>query len=51
MVVEWAEKIAPILPKNCLEIKFQVLPADRRKLELRGSSKKYPELFEERLDR
>jgi len=51
MVVEWAEKIAPLLSKDCLEIKFHVLPADRRKLELRGSGKKYHELFEERLDR
>jgi len=34
VVVEWAEKIGKIMPKDCLRIKFSHLGEDKRKIEI-----------------
>jgi len=34
VVIEWAEKIRKILPKDTVWIKFKILPQNRRKIEI-----------------
>ncbi len=34
VVIEWAEKIKKILPKDTVWIKFKILPKDKRKIEI-----------------
>jgi tRNA threonylcarbamoyladenosine biosynthesis protein TsaE len=33
-LVEWAEKIDPLLPKDCIRVKFLILNGERRRLEV-----------------
>jgi tRNA threonylcarbamoyladenosine biosynthesis protein TsaE len=47
MIIEWAEKIADVLPEDCLEIRFEVLSARKRRLELSTTGDKFHRLFEE----
>jgi tRNA threonylcarbamoyladenosine biosynthesis protein TsaE len=47
LVVEWAEKILSLLPKEYLQVQFQVLSARRRRLELIGFGEKYASLLKE----
>ena len=47
MVVEWAEKILPLLPGDYLEVQFQVIGPRRRQLVLSGHGGKFSSLFGE----
>ena len=47
MVVEWAEKILSLLPRNYLHVQFQVLSARRRQIELTSFGKKFGSLLRE----
>jgi tRNA threonylcarbamoyladenosine biosynthesis protein TsaE len=45
-LTEWADRLDETLDPDRLEIRFTVLPDDRRRLELRGSSDRYEHLLE-----
>jgi tRNA threonylcarbamoyladenosine biosynthesis protein TsaE len=47
MIIEWAEKIAAVLPDECLNIKFDILSARKRRLEFTTSGDKFKDLFGE----
>ncbi len=47
MIIEWAERIAAVLPADCLDVKFQILSARTRRLEFAASSDKFNDLFKE----
>ncbi len=47
MIIEWAEKIIAVLPDDCLNIKFEILSARKRRLEFTTSSDKFKSLFKE----
>jgi tRNA threonylcarbamoyladenosine biosynthesis protein TsaE len=47
MIIEWAEKITAVLPDDCLNVKFDVLSARKRRLEFATSGNKFEDLFEE----
>ncbi len=47
IVVEWAEKISPLLPNDYLQVQFQVLSARRRQLVLIGFGEKFGSLLGE----
>jgi tRNA threonylcarbamoyladenosine biosynthesis protein TsaE len=34
MIIEWAEKINAVLPADCLQVKFDILSARKRRIEL-----------------
>ena len=40
IVLEWAEKIQALLPEDYLQVKFEVLSAQRRRLELAVSGER-----------
>ncbi len=46
LIVEWAEKILPVLPDEHLRVQFQVLSARKRQLELTGFGKKFDSLLQ-----
>lgn len=46
VIIEWAESIKDILPKERLDIKFKVLDEDKRNLVFVPHGKKYEELLE-----
>jgi len=45
MLVEWAEKILPLLPGHYLKIEFEILAARQRRIELTGAG--FGDLFRE----
>ena len=45
MVVEWAEKIPSLLPRNYLQVEFQVLSTRRRQLTFIGFGDKFDSLL------
>ncbi|MFC1903376.1 tRNA (adenosine(37)-N6)-threonylcarbamoyltransferase complex ATPase subunit type 1 TsaE [Chloroflexota bacterium] len=45
LVVEWAEKIPSLLPRNYLQVEFQVLSARRRQLTFIGFGDKFDSLI------
>jgi tRNA threonylcarbamoyladenosine biosynthesis protein TsaE len=47
MVIEWAEKIAAIIPDDSLNIKFEILSARKRRLTFDASGDKFNALFRE----
>jgi tRNA threonylcarbamoyladenosine biosynthesis protein TsaE len=47
MIIEWAEKINGVLPVDCLNIKFDILSARKRRLEFTTSGDKFRALFKE----
>ena len=47
VVVEWAEKILPLLPNNYLQVEFHVLSARRRQIVLSGFGKRFSSLLRE----
>jgi len=47
VVVEWAEKISPLLTNDYLQVEFHVLSAWRRQLVLSGFGKKFSSLLRE----
>ncbi|MGD0795985.1 MAG: tRNA (adenosine(37)-N6)-threonylcarbamoyltransferase complex ATPase subunit type 1 TsaE [Dehalococcoidales bacterium] len=47
MIIEWAERIAAILPGDCLAIGFEVISVKKRRLEFTAATDKFRGLFEE----
>jgi tRNA threonylcarbamoyladenosine biosynthesis protein TsaE len=47
MIIEWAEKISAVLPDDCLNIKFDILSARKRRLEFTTSGNKFSDLLKE----
>lgn len=47
MIIEWAERIAALLPDDYLLIKFEVISARKRRLEFTAVTEKFQSLFEE----
>jgi len=47
LVLEWAEKILPLLPENYLKVQFTVLSARRRQIELAGLIVRFSSLLGE----
>jgi tRNA threonylcarbamoyladenosine biosynthesis protein TsaE len=47
MIIEWAEKILPLLPTNLLKVEFQILSARQRRIALSSTDKKFDGLFQE----
>jgi tRNA threonylcarbamoyladenosine biosynthesis protein TsaE len=47
MIIEWAEKITGVLPDDCLNIKFDILSARKRRIELSAPGDKFRDLLEE----
>ena len=45
MVVEWAEKILPVLPDDCIKVEFQAISTRKRQLVLTRLEKKPDILF------
>jgi tRNA threonylcarbamoyladenosine biosynthesis protein TsaE len=47
MIIEWAEKILPLLPADLLKVEFQILSAWQRRIALSSTDKKFNGLFQE----
>jgi tRNA threonylcarbamoyladenosine biosynthesis protein TsaE len=47
MIIEWAEKILPLLPADLLKVEFEVLSARQRRIILSSINEKFGGLFEE----
>ncbi|MDO8567328.1 MAG: tRNA (adenosine(37)-N6)-threonylcarbamoyltransferase complex ATPase subunit type 1 TsaE [Dehalococcoidales bacterium] len=47
LIVEWAEKIAPLLPEERLQVEFQVLSARKREILFCASGDKFSSLLKE----
>lgn len=47
MIIEWAEKILPLLPSDLLKVEFQILSARQRRITFTSTGKKLGNLFGE----
>jgi tRNA threonylcarbamoyladenosine biosynthesis protein TsaE len=47
MIIEWAEKITAVLPDDCLNVKFDILSARKRRLEFTTRGNKFRDLLKE----
>ncbi len=47
MVVEWAEKVLSLLPRDRLEVRFHVLSARKRRIELSAGGGRFSSLLKE----
>jgi tRNA threonylcarbamoyladenosine biosynthesis protein TsaE len=47
MIIEWAEKILPLLPAGLLRVDFEVLSARQRRITFSSTSKNFAGLFKE----
>jgi tRNA threonylcarbamoyladenosine biosynthesis protein TsaE len=47
MIIEWAEKMASILPEDALKIEFEILAARKRRIVLSSNGGKFTVLFRE----
>ena len=47
IVVEWAEKILPLLPSNYLQVQFFILSVRKRRIVLTGFGEEFSNLFRE----
>lgn len=47
MVVEWAEKVLPLLPKDYLEVQFQVLSTRKRRIDFSACGDRFRNLLKE----
>ena len=47
IIVEWAEKILPLLPDSYLKVQFEILSERERQLVLSGCGERYESLFKE----
>jgi tRNA threonylcarbamoyladenosine biosynthesis protein TsaE len=47
MIIEWAEKITAVLPDDCLNIKFDILSARKRRLDFTTPGEKFRDLLKE----
>jgi tRNA threonylcarbamoyladenosine biosynthesis protein TsaE len=45
MIVEWAEKILPLLHDDCLEVRFNILSARKRQIELLARSGRFSNII------
>ena len=45
MIIEWSEKIADVLPSDCLKISFEILSARKRRLEFAAAGERYDEFL------
>ena len=45
VVIEWAEKIAEMIPKKAVFIKFEYIDENKRKITIRGSHDRIKEIF------
>jgi tRNA threonylcarbamoyladenosine biosynthesis protein TsaE len=45
IIIEWAEKILSVLPKDLIKIEFEVVAARKRRLIFSSSSRKYDKLL------
>ena len=46
MIIEWAEKILPLLPDDLMKVGFEILSAKERRIELVASSERFGSLME-----
>jgi tRNA threonylcarbamoyladenosine biosynthesis protein TsaE len=47
MIIEWAEKILPLLPRRILKVQFEIISARKRRIIFSMTGSKYAGLFEE----
>jgi tRNA threonylcarbamoyladenosine biosynthesis protein TsaE len=47
MIIEWAEKILPLLPHGILKVSFAVLSVRQRRITFSSTSRKFAVLFKE----
>jgi tRNA threonylcarbamoyladenosine biosynthesis protein TsaE len=47
MIIEWAEKILPLLPSGILKVEFEILSARKRRITFSSAGKRFAGLFEE----
>jgi tRNA threonylcarbamoyladenosine biosynthesis protein TsaE len=47
IIIEWAEKILPLLPAGLLKVEFEILSARKRKLAFSSVGNKFSVLFQE----
>jgi tRNA threonylcarbamoyladenosine biosynthesis protein TsaE len=47
MIIEWAEKIAAVLPEEYLNVKFDIISARKRRLDFTTTGHKYAALLKE----
>jgi tRNA threonylcarbamoyladenosine biosynthesis protein TsaE len=47
MIIEWAEKILPLLPDGILRVDFKVLSARQRRITFSSTARKFAGLFKE----
>jgi tRNA threonylcarbamoyladenosine biosynthesis protein TsaE len=47
MIIEWAEKMATLLPEDALKIEFEILAARKRRIVLSSNGGKFTALFRE----
>jgi tRNA threonylcarbamoyladenosine biosynthesis protein TsaE len=47
MIIEWAEKILPLLPPDLLKVEFQILSARKRTIVFSSTGNKFGGLFKE----
>jgi tRNA threonylcarbamoyladenosine biosynthesis protein TsaE len=47
MIIEWAEKMAALLPEDALKIEFEILAARKRRIVLSSNGGKFTALFRE----
>jgi len=47
MIIEWAEKILPLLPAHILKVEFQILSTRKRRIAFSSTGSKFGNLFKE----
>jgi tRNA threonylcarbamoyladenosine biosynthesis protein TsaE len=47
MLIEWAEKMASLLPEDVIKVEYEILGEEKRRIVFSTSSKKYEGLFRE----
>jgi tRNA threonylcarbamoyladenosine biosynthesis protein TsaE len=47
MIIEWAEKIAAVLPEDCLNVEFDILSTRKRRIELSAPGDKFKDSLKE----
>jgi tRNA A37 threonylcarbamoyladenosine biosynthesis protein TsaE len=47
MIIEWAEKILPLLPAGILKVDFKVLSARERRITFSSTAKRFAGVFRE----
>ena len=47
MIIEWAEKVLPLLPDDLLRVSFEILSSRERRIEFYTSGKRFVGLLEE----